>query len=180
MRSENSFEERTHLLLPPLVTGKSVAVSTESIVIHQSPINKSKSPSAGPRMISGQRQSPEAVVVPVVVLPVVPKLVVVVGQMQGVVEVEETDSGVKSWARLMFNSMSGSGVGCWLASPMLSIVFPESSVVSVQVGFVGSLLVSSEFDSFSSIAKGVACPSNCVDKGFFVSAKLLEFVLTFV
>ena len=63
-------------------------------------------------MISGQRQSPEAVVVPVVVLPVVPKLVVVAGQMQGVVEVEETDSGVKSWARLMFNSMSGSGVGC--------------------------------------------------------------------
>ena len=64
-------------------------------------------------MISGQRQSPEAVVVPVVVLPVVPKLVVVAGQMQGVVEVEEeTDSGVKSCARLMFNSMSGSGVGC--------------------------------------------------------------------
>ena len=75
-------------------------------------------------MISGQRQSPEAVVVPVVVivLPavVVPKLVVLVeGQMQGVVEVEveeeETESGVKSWswARLMFNSWSGSGVaGC--------------------------------------------------------------------
>ena len=77
------------------------------------------SPSAGPRMISGQRQSPEDVVVPVVVPPVVPKLVVVVvGQMQGVVELEEEEeeeeeSGVKSCARLRFNSMSGSGVlGC--------------------------------------------------------------------
>ena len=80
------------------------------------PIKRPISPSAGPRMISGHRQSPEDVVVPVVVPPVVPKLVVVVaGQMQGVVEVveEETESGVKSCARLRFNSMSGSGVlGC--------------------------------------------------------------------
>ena len=96
------------------------------------------SPSAGPRMISGQRQSPEAVVVPVVVVVVVPKLVVVAGQIQGVVveEVEE-DSGVKSWAGFMSNSWSGSGVDK-LSSPKIFVI-----VVSVEVGFVGPGLISS-------------------------------------
>merc|ERR1719234_451870 len=132
-------------------------------------------------MISGQRQSPEAVGVPVcvVVLPavVVPKLVE--GQMQGVVDVEvEVDSGVRSClARLLFHSWSGSGVfGC---SNWISIVFPESSVVLVQVGFVGPLLISSsEFDSFSSIVRGIVC----VDNGCFVSpsSRLFSFVLTYV
>jgi len=122
--------------------------------------------------------------VPVVVV-VVLKLLVVAGQMQGVVEVEEeTESGVRSClARLMFNSWSGSGVcGCWLSSSTdwISIVFPESSVVSAQVGcFVGPLLISSssEFDSFSSIVRGIVC----VDKGCFVSPnRLFSFVLTCV
>ena len=136
------------------------------------------SPSAGPRMISGQRQSPEAVVVPVVVVVVVPKLVVVAGQIQGVVveEVEEVEeeSGVKSWAGFMSNSWSGSGVDK-LSSPKIFVI-----VVSVKVGFAGPGLISSEFDSFSTVVRGIVCtvcpPSNCEDKGCSVSVRWVGFV----
>ena len=78
---------------------------------------------------------------PVVVVVVVPKLVVVAGQIQGVVveEVEEVeeDSGVKSLAGFMSNSWSGSGVDK-LSSPKIFVI-----VVSVEVGFVGPGLISS-------------------------------------
>jgi len=104
---------------------------------------------------------------------------VVAGQIQGVVveEVEEVeeDSGVKSWAGFMSNSWSGSGVDK-LSSPKIFVI-----VVSVEVGFVGPGLISSEFDSFSTVVRGIVCivcpPSNCEDKGCSVSGRWVGFVL---
>ena len=115
--------------------------------------------------MSGQRHSPDAVVVPVVVVvvpSVVPKLVVVDGQMQGVVEEEEVEeAGVKSCTRLLFCSLSGSGVA---RSPFRSIAGPM--VVSVQAGLVGPWLAL--VASISSTVEVIVCSANCVDKGSFV------------
>ena len=125
--------------------------------------------------MSGQRHSPDAVVVPVVVVvvpSVVPKLVVVDGQMQGVVE-EEEEAGVKSCTRLLFCSLSGSGVA---KSPFRSIA--GSMVVSVQAGLVGPWLVL--VASISSTVEVIVCPANCVDKGSFVPPRSLDIVLTSV
>ena len=124
--------------------------------------------------MSGQRHSPDAVVVPVIVVvvpSVVPKLVVVDGQMQGVVEEEE--AGVKSCTRLLFCSLSGSGVA---RPPFRSIA--GSMVVSVQAGLVGPWLAF--VASISSTVEVIVCPANCVDKGSFVPPRSLDIVLTSV
>ena len=126
--------------------------------------------------MSGQRQSPDAVVVPVVVVvvpSVVPKLVVVDGQTQGVVEEEEEEAGVKSCTRLLFCSLSGSGVA---KSAFRSIA--GSMVVSVQAGLVGPWLAL--VASISSTVEVIVCPANCVDKGSFVPPRSLDIVLTSV
>ena len=124
--------------------------------------------------MSGQRQSPDDVVVPVIVVvvpSVVPQLVVVDGQMQGVEEEEE--AGVKSCTRLLFCSLSGSGVA---RSPFRSIA--GSMVVSVQAGLVGPWLAL--VPSISSAVEVIVCPANCVDKGSFVPPRSLDIVLTSV
>ena len=127
--------------------------------------------------MSGQRHSPDAVVVPIIVVvvpSVVRKLVVVDGQTQGVVEeVEEEEAGVKSCTRLLFCSLSGSGVA---RSPFRSIA--GSMVVSVQAGLVGPWLAL--VASISSTVEVIVCPANCVDKGSFVPPRSLDIVLTSV
>ena len=127
--------------------------------------------------MSGQRHSPDAVVVPIIVVvepSVVPKLVVVEGQMQGVVEEEEVEeAGVKSCTRLLFCSLSGSGVA---RSPFRSIA--GSMVVSVQAGLVGPWLAL--VASISSTVEVIVCPANCGDKGSFVPPRSLDIVLTSV
>ena len=128
--------------------------------------------------MSGQRHSPDAVVVPIIVVvvpSVVPKLVVVDGQAQGVVEEEEEveEAWVKSCTRLLFCSLSGSGVA---RSPFRSIA--GSMVVSVQAGLVGPWLAL--VASISSTVEVIVCPANCVDKGSFVPPRSLDIVLTSV
>jgi len=125
--------------------------------------------------MSGQRHSPDAVVVPVVVVvepSVVPKLIVVDGQTQGVEE-EVEEAGVKSCTRLLFCSLSGSGEA---KSPFMPI--EGSKVVSVQARLVGPWLAL--VASFSSTIEVIVCPANCVDKGSFVPPRSLDIVLTSV